>query len=120
LWAGALSVLRFVLTAAFGSVALVLVAAQLLHAVTFAAQHAACIVLINRHFPGPLRGRGQALYTVLGYGISGVIGGVGGGWLSSRFGFAAVFWAAVVAAALGWACALRSARHARAVAAASG
>ena len=115
LWAAALSVLRFVLTAAFGGSALVLVAAQLLHAVTFAAQHAACIVLINRHFPGPLRGRGQALYTVLGYGISGVIGGVGGGWLSTRFGFAAVFWAAVVAAALGWACAHRSARHARAV-----
>jgi PPP family 3-phenylpropionic acid transporter len=35
------------------------------------------------HFAGPLRGRGQALYTVLGYGLSGVLGGVGGGWLGS-------------------------------------
>jgi PPP family 3-phenylpropionic acid transporter len=41
-----------------------------------------------------LRGRGQALYTVLGYGLSGVLGGVAGGALSERFGFAAVFWAA--------------------------
>lgn len=104
-WAAALSVLRFAATAAFGHWLWVLVAAQALHAVTFAAQHAACIMLINRYFPGPLRGRGQALYTVLGYGLSGVIGGVGGGWLSARYGFTAVFWAAVIAAALGWVCA---------------
>ncbi len=104
-WAAGLTVLRFVVTAAYGDSVPLLVLAQLLHAVTFAAQHAACIVLINRHFPGPLRGRGQALYTVLGYGASGVIGGIGGGWLSTRYGFPAVFWAAVVAAALGWACA---------------
>ncbi|MFY9510044.1 MAG: MFS transporter [Rubrivivax sp.] len=111
-WAAALSVLRFAVTAAFGSQVLMLVAAQLLHAVTFAAQHAACIVLINRHFAGPLRGRGQALYSVLGYGISGVIGGIGGGWLSSRHGYPVVFWAAVVAAALGWLCARVAARAA--------
>jgi MFS transporter, PPP family, 3-phenylpropionic acid transporter len=104
-WAAGLTVLRFVVTAAYGDSVPLLVAAQALHAVTFAAQHAACIVLINRHFPGPLRGRGQALYTVIGYGVSGVIGGIGGGWLSTHYGFAAVFWAAVVAAALGWVCA---------------
>jgi PPP family 3-phenylpropionic acid transporter len=108
-WAAALTMLRFAATAAFGGWLWVLIAAQALHAVTFAAQHAACIVLINRYFPGPLRGRGQALYSVLGYGISGVIGGVGGGWLSTRYGFGAVFWAAVVAAALGWTCARRGA-----------
>jgi PPP family 3-phenylpropionic acid transporter len=33
-------------------------------------------------FPGRLRGRGQALYTVFGYGIPGVLGGVAGGALS--------------------------------------
>ena len=90
---------------------MVLVAAQLLHAVTFAAQHAACIMLVNRYFPGPLRGRGQALYSVLGYGISGVIGGFGGGWLSERYGFAAVFWAGAGAAAVGWACARLAAQE---------
>ena len=67
--------------------------------VTFAAQHSACIAVISRHFPGRLRGRGQALYTVLGYGASGVLGGVAGGALSERFGFAAVFWAASVVSA---------------------
>jgi len=82
----------------------VLVLAQALHAITFAAHHSACIALVHRLFPGRLRGRGQALYTTLGYGLSGVIGGVGGGWLSSRWGFAAVFWAGAAAALLGWAC----------------
>ncbi len=112
-WAAALSVLRFCATAAFGSSPLVLVMAQMLHAITFAAQHVACIVLVNRHFPGPLRGRGQALYTTLGYGIPGVVGGLGGGWLSTKFDFAAVFWAAAAAAVLGWACAIAAQRSAQ-------
>ena len=63
------TVLRFVATAAGGSSPTVLVLAQLTHAITFAAHHAACIVLVNRYFPARLRGRGQALYTVPGYGL---------------------------------------------------
>lgn len=109
-WAAAATALRFALTAAFGGSIGVLVFAQALHALTFAAQHAACIALVTRHFPGALRGRGQALYSVLGYGLSGVVGGVAGGWLSSRFGYAAVFWAASAVALLGWVCATRSLR----------
>jgi PPP family 3-phenylpropionic acid transporter len=101
--AALLAAVRFALTAAFGQVLLLLLAAQLLHAVTFAAQHASCIALVHRWFPGPLRGRGQALYSMLGYGFSGVVGGVAGGWLGSRLGFAAVFWAASGVALLGWA-----------------
>lgn len=110
-WAALASVLRFGTVAGLGQHLAALVFAQLLHAVTFAGHHAACIVMITRHFPGPLRGRGQALYTVLGYGLSGVLGGVGGGWLSSAFGFPAVFWAAAVAAAGGLACAHAAERH---------
>jgi PPP family 3-phenylpropionic acid transporter len=105
--AAAVSVLRFAATASLGASVAVLVAAQALHALSFAAQHASCILLLNRYFPGRLRGRGQALYTTLGYGISGVIGGLAGGWLSAHLGFAAVFWAATAAAALGWLCARR-------------
>lgn len=103
---------RFVATASGGHWPLVLIAAQLSHAITFAAHHATCITLVHRHFPGRLRGRGQALYTTLGYGVSGVIGGVGGGWLIEHHGFAAVFWAATGAALLGWVCARRAAQAA--------
>nr|HET7858389.1 MFS transporter [Caldimonas sp.] len=99
------SALRFSMIAAFAGSLAVLVAAQCLHAITFAAQHSACISVITRHFPGRLRGRGQALYAVLGYGVSGVIGGIGGGALSQAYGFAAVFWAAAgVALVAAWCC----------------
>jgi PPP family 3-phenylpropionic acid transporter len=92
----ALTTLRFALVAAWGAWAPVLVLAQLAHALTFAGHHSACMALVDSHFPGRLRGRGQALYLTLGYGISGVVGGVGGGWLIGRHGHAAVFWAAAM------------------------
>jgi len=110
----AVTALRFALTAGGGSWAPVLVLAQLLHAITFAAHHAACIALVQRLFPGRLRGRGQALYTTLGYGVSGVVGGLGGGWLIESLGFAAVFWAACAAALLAWLAALAASRHLKA------
>lgn len=107
------SVLRFSAMAAFGGVWLVLVIAQCLHALTFAAQHAACISLIDRYFAGPSRGRGQALYSTLGYGLSGVIGGVAGGALSQRWGFESVFAAAALAACVASGCCWYSSRLAR-------
>ena len=72
--------------------------------------------MLHRLFPDRLRGRGQALYTVLGYGLSGVVAGIGGGWLIDRWGYAAAFWAASGAAVLAWVCARQSARHATAAA----
>jgi PPP family 3-phenylpropionic acid transporter len=110
-WAAGLTALRLALVAAFGAWLPVLLATQLLHAFTFAAQHAACIALLNQHFPGAMRGRGQALYSMLGYGCAGVVGGLAGGWLGSRYGFSAVFWAASAAAVLG-SVALRAASRA--------
>lgn len=103
--------LRFAAIAAGGRWALVLVAAQVAHAVSFAAHHAACIALVHRHFPGRLRGRGQALYTVLGYGLSGVLGGVGGGWLIEHLGFASVFWAAALSGLVALLCSRRALAH---------
>jgi PPP family 3-phenylpropionic acid transporter len=106
--AALLAALRFGLTAAFGASLWLLILVQCSHAVTFAAQHTACIALVTRYFPGRLRGRGQALYSVLGYGFSGVLGSVGGAWLISRQGYPAVFWVATLAAlAAAW-CAWRS------------
>jgi PPP family 3-phenylpropionic acid transporter len=108
--AALVSALRFCVIAAFAAEPAVLVAAQLLHALTFAAQHSACIAVITRHFPGRLRGRGQALYTILGYGASGVLGGVAGGALSEAFGFASVFWAAGATAVAAACCCWRALR----------
>lgn len=110
-WAAVLCVVRFGAIAGFGEVMAVLIAAQLLHAVTFAAQHAACTAQLGTFFPGRLRGRGQALYAVLGYGLSGVLGGLGGGLLTQQLGFEAVFWAATVSALIAMGCANQLARH---------
>ena len=106
--AALVTALRLAGVALFGGIAWVLVLTQFTHAITFAAQHTACIAVINRHFPGRLRGRGQALYAVLGYGASGVVGGVAGGALSEALGFAAVFWAASAAALAAALCCWRS------------
>lgn len=99
---------RLAAVAAFGAHPWVLVLTQCTHALTFAAQHTACIAVVNQHFAGRLRGRGQALYAVLGYGASGVVGGVAGGALSHAYGFAAVFWAGSAAALAAAFCCHRS------------
>jgi PPP family 3-phenylpropionic acid transporter len=115
--AALLTALRFAVTAAFGDSAAVLVVAQLTHALTFAAQHMACTSLIARYFPDRLRTRGAALYSVLGYGVPGVVGGLAGGLLSEHFDLAAVFWAAALAGLASAACCAMSARAARGAAA---
>ncbi|MFZ9544275.1 MAG: MFS transporter [Hylemonella sp.] len=104
---GAVMVLRMAITATAADVVGLLVLAQALHALTFAAHHSMCITLLSQYFPGRLRGRGQALYTVLAYGFPGVVGGLLGGALSERFGLASVFWLALLSSLLATACAWR-------------
>ncbi len=75
--------------------------AQLLHALTFAAHHTACIAMVTHHFPGRLRGRGQALFTVVGYGVGGVVGVLAGGSIVAAWGYPALFGVAASLAAAG-------------------
>lgn len=110
--AALLCLLRFSAMATLGGSGLLLVLTQSLHAVTFAAHHAACITLVDRHFPGRLRGRGQALYGVLGYGLSGVLGALAGGAITQRWGYASVFAAAAGVSVMAVACVTMSRRAA--------
>jgi len=105
--AAGLMALRMGITASLAGSLVVLVLAQALHAITFAAHHTVCIAWISEHFPGRLRGRGQALYAVLGYGLPGVVGGLIGGLLSSALGLASVFWLSSACGAVAALCALR-------------
>ncbi len=102
------SAVRFALTAAAGMHLWVLLLAQALHALSFAAQHTASVALIQQHFPGRLRARGQALYSAVGYGVPGVLGGLCGGWLAQHLGYQSIFWAASLSALMGAACAGRA------------
>lgn len=99
--------LRMGLTASYADVLLVLIFAQTLHALTFATHHTVCIALLLHYFPGRLRGRGQALYVVLAYGLTGVLGGLSGGFLSSAFGLGSVYWACALTSLLATFCAFR-------------
>ena len=117
--AAAVCVLRFSAMALLGGSAWVLVFAQSLHALTFTLHR--LLGFNGREFArgptrqprGPLRGRGQALYTTLGYGASGVIGGVAGGAISERFGLQAVFGAAALVSLGALICCWRSQTLAR-------
>ena len=93
------------MTAGLGQWLAALYLAQLLHALTFATHHTACIAMVSRHFPGRLRARGQALFTVIGYGFGGVVGVLAGGAMASRWGFQVLFAAAAVLGLLALGCA---------------
>ena len=101
----AVMMVRMLLTVGGAEFWPVLLMAQALHALTFAAHHSVCIALLSHHFPGTLRGRGQALYTVLGYGLTGILGGLAGGALSTRLGLPSVFWASLLFSLIATLCA---------------
>ncbi len=90
---------------AWGAGSLLLVAAaQCLHGLSFATHHTAVMALLSERAPAALLGRFQALYAVIGYGLSGVIGGAAGALLSQHWGLKSVFLAcAVVALLAAWA-----------------
>ncbi|HEY8358507.1 MAG TPA: MFS transporter [Ramlibacter sp.] len=106
---GAATLLRMLMIAGLSGWLAALFAAQLLHALTFASHHTACIALVSKHFPGRLRGRGQALFTVIGYGLGGMLGVLAGGAVAARWGFQVMFAAASVLALLATVCAARCA-----------
>ena len=107
---GAATALRMGLTAGLGDWLVALVAAQALHALTFAGHHTVCIAMISRHFPGRLRARGQALFTGIGYGCGGVLGVLVGGAIASRWGFQAMYGVACGLGLLATLCARRVAK----------
>jgi PPP family 3-phenylpropionic acid transporter len=107
---GVATVARMAITASLGGWLAALFVAQVLHALSFATHHTACIAMVSKHFPGRLRGRGQALFTVTGYGFGGVAGVLAGGALAARWGFEAMYAAAAVLGLLATLCAWRTRR----------
>jgi MFS transporter, PPP family, 3-phenylpropionic acid transporter len=74
--------------------------AQLMHAATFGAYHAAALAAIHHLFRGRTQARGQALYTSLGFGAGGALGGFASGWLWQHAGPGITFTFASAAALL--------------------
>jgi len=98
----AVAAARFVLIAWGGGAWPVVILTQLMHAVTFGVHHSAVMALLHRWFEPAQQGRAQALYTTLGYGGGGALGGLAAGWAWANLGPQAVFYGASAAAVLGW------------------
>ena len=106
------AVLRFLAIAWAAEHVVVLVLAQLLHAATFGAYHAASVAAVQRLFPRHAHARGQALFSSLSYGAGSVAGTLLAGWAWGWHGAPAAFTLSA-AAALAGAFLARKLKHAR-------
>ena len=93
--------IRFLMIAFSGGSVLVIVLAQVLHAVTFGVHHSASMSLIRTWFPAQAQARGQAFYTMASYGLGGSLGGIAAGWLWEAVSPEFNFLAAALSAAFG-------------------
>jgi PPP family 3-phenylpropionic acid transporter len=73
--------LRWWVTALFPANTVLMVVAQVTHALNFAAFFAACMQLLVRFFPGRMNGHAQGLYYGFSSGVGGVLGALLAGWL---------------------------------------
>lgn len=94
------AVIRWLLTAWAAASLPLLLLAQTLHMAAFGLFHAVAVLLIHRAFAGRLQGRGQALYSALGFGVGGALGSVGSGYAWAAGGPIAAWTGAAALAAL--------------------
>ena len=96
-----IAAIRFLLVFIAYDSLLILVLAQIMHAITFGMFHVAGIAATNRLFAGEHRSRGQALYSSVGFGAGGASGTFASGFVWETWGGAATFGMSAVAALLG-------------------
>jgi PPP family 3-phenylpropionic acid transporter len=85
------AVARFLALGWWPGEAWLVVPAQLLHAATFGAFHAASVAAVHRVFPETAHARGQTLFSSVSYGAGGAAGALGAGWLWEAAGAGAAF-----------------------------
>ena len=92
--------LRWIMLATLGDWLPVLLLVQVLHAVTFALMHTLAMHFVHNKFPPKQRGRAQAIYSALTYGVGGAAGNfiAGAIWDSGRGGAATFMMSGVVCA----------------------
>ena len=101
-WALAATAVRWVLTALMVDNLAVLFFCQTLHLAGFGLFHAVAVVLIHRWFSGRLQGRGQALYSSIGFGVGGGLGSFYSGYAWEGLGPSETYLIAAGLAAAGW------------------
>jgi len=76
-----LSTIRWLLIGLFPDNITILIVAQILHAFSFGTFHLAAIAWVHQHFIAKNQGRGQALYSSVGFGAGGAVGSLASGYL---------------------------------------
>jgi len=95
------AVVRFIAIGWAAAELWILVAAQLLHAASFGAFHAASVAAVQRVFPHAAQARGQALFSSLSYGAGGAAGALLAGWAWEASGPGFAFTVSALAALAG-------------------
>ncbi len=95
------AVLRFLLIGWAVDIVVLLLLAQVLHALTFGAYHAASLGLVHEFFQGRHQSRGQALFGSLTYGAGGILGGLASGPIWQHWGATALYTSSAAMALLG-------------------
>ncbi len=92
--AALITAIRWLLIGAWVDSLIVLIAAQTLHAASYGLFHASAMELLQHYFPGPLQGRGQALYAGIGFGIGNALGSLAAGDIWDRYSPATAYYLA--------------------------
>ena len=95
------AVLRFMLIGWTVDVVVLLLFAQVLHALTFGAYHAASVGLVHEFFQGRHQSKGQALFGSLTYGAGGMLGGLASGPIWQHYGASVLYSCSAGVALLG-------------------
>jgi MFS transporter, PPP family, 3-phenylpropionic acid transporter len=85
------AILRFLLIGWAVDWVVLLLFAQMLHALTFGAFHAASLGLVHQFFQGRHQSRGQALFGSVTYGAGGMLGGLASGPIWQHWGPSALY-----------------------------
>ena len=80
---------------------ILLLIAQVLHAATFGAYHAASVGLVHEFFQGRHQSKGQALFGSLTYGAGGMLGGLASGPIWQHYGASVLYSCSAGMAVLG-------------------
>jgi len=95
------AIVRFMLIGWGVDFLLLLLIAQVLHAATFGAYHAASVGLVHEFFQGRHQSKGQALFGSITYGAGGMLGGLASGPIWQHYGASVLYSCSAGAALLG-------------------
>ena len=97
----ALTTARWLMIALMPTSVPLMIAAQLIHALSYGSMHAAAVEFVRRQLPESVQGGGMALYFGVAFGVGGAIGALLSGYLW-QYNPASIFLMAAACSALAW------------------